>query len=210
MCTPPEQLARVESDLRAEWVKAHDVAHDRAAGICGCCQRQHMLQRGLRLRTHRAGKHGPRRRAHNRAHAEKQPESQTQRSHDDLCHRGQVRKAEKPARPLQRLQRNPRDSSSAGSKKMFPTPPPRLWWPDPGDPEHLPRPTVLGAAGAAVGSSAVEGLCWCDAFSPPPPCYCRSALTSRPCHGSMLAFLFPTSRDGLAAQLRGTGPAPPR
>lgn len=58
----------------------------------------------------------------------------------------------------------------------------------------------------AVGSSAVDGVFYFDAFSPPSSCYCRSALTSRPCHGSMLVFLFPASRDRIAAQLRGTGP----
>lgn len=44
-------------------------------------------------------------------------------------------------------------------------------------------------------------------FPLPSSCYCNT-LTSRPCHGSMLAFLFPASRDRVAAQLGGTGLVP--
>lgn len=54
-----------------------------------------------------------------------------------------------------------------------------------------------GLRRVGVGSSAVDGVFYFHAFSPPSSCYCRSALTSRPCHGSMLAFLFPASRDGI-------------
>lgn len=74
-------------------------------------------------------------------------------------------------------------------------------------------PTVSSSREARCREAA-PSTCLCiffvfPFFSPPPSCYCRSTLTSRPCHGSMLAFLFLTSRDCIAAQLGGTGPVPP-
>lgn len=64
--------------------------------------------------------------------------------------------------------------------------------------------------GSAGGRHTVDGSWWFFCLSSPPSCYCRLALTSRPRHGSMLAFLLPASRDPIAAQLGGMGPNPRR
>lgn len=110
-----------------------------------------------------------------------------------------------------RLQRNPRLSSSAGSKKKkkCSTLPPVSLLPIWGIPKICLDLPCSQRRWVGVGSGAVDGGFYFHAFFPPSSCYC-SALMSRPCHGSMLAFLFPESRDRIAAQLRGTGPVPLR
>lgn len=55
-------------------------------------ERQHMLQRGLRLHTNRAGKHGPHRRTHSRVHTQNQHGNRTKGSQDGLCHERNVQK----------------------------------------------------------------------------------------------------------------------
>lgn len=56
---------------------------------------------------------------------------------------------------------------------------------------------------------AVNGSPSSGGFRSPPSCYCRGALTSRPCHGTMLAFLLPSRHVTTALHNSGgTGPVP--
>lgn len=78
------------------------------------------------------------------------------------------------------------------------------------NPGYSARPTVCSAEETRWRNEAPSMGFYIspfDIFSPPSSCYCNT-LTSRPCHGSMLAFLFPASRDRVAAQLGGTGLVP--
>lgn len=170
-----------------------------------------MLQQGLTLSTARSlGKHGPHWRAHSRTASTKLTRT------NDRCQGGEKQlwlwewrrsgsTTWQSAWIQLRLYRNPRVSSSAGSKNVLFILLRLSGWLEQEDPGHLARPTVCSSV---EESSAVDGFFCSRVFFLPPSCYCRSSLTSRPCHGSMLAFLFQASRDSIAAQLGGTGPVP--
>lgn len=80
------------------------------------------------------------------------------------------------------------------------TPPCVRGEPRQGDLGRSARPTVCARPGARWRKAAPSMGSRCSRrFLPHPSCYCRGSPSSRPCHGSMLAFLFPASRDCIAA-----------
>lgn len=171
-----------------------------------------MLQQGLRLHTDEAGKHGPRWRTHKRVRTEKQPAKQTkaEASQDGVCHERTAENHDKPPAHNCACKGIHDSQVRLGQKKMFHTPPRLSGDQIRGIPKICLDLPCSNRRWVGVGSGAVDGVLYFHAFLPPSSCYCRSALMSRPCHGSMLAFLFPASRDRVEAQFRGTGPVPLR
>lgn len=168
--------------------------------VCGLVlavtQLRHMLQQGLTLHA-ALGKHGPLWRTHARSHTHTHTHGRSNIGHAPRA------KAENKAR------RNRADANMA--------PPAHEFSSSSSARTKLPCSVCEATSSAKTRPTSRESdssmnprsqTSTCSRVPVSPLCYCGRALTSRPCHGSMLAFLFPASRDCIAAQLGGTGPVP--
>lgn len=183
----------------------------------GCCQSLSTCCSEASDSTSRAGKHGPHRRTRSRVHTQKKASPETEPEG-------------KPGRPLarrkrtkdgelvglqRRLQRNPRGSSSAGSKKMFHPPHP--------PPLSLSVSLVTRSGGSRISAAAYRARTGGGSVQEAAPstavsisalspllrrvivvALSRRVLATDPCWHSF----FPASRDGIAAQLKRHGSRP--
>lgn len=180
--------------------------------VCGCCQRAHVAagpRCSRRARPLAQGKQGPHRRAHK--HARECERRITEREKMENPQRDCLRNE----RALLRQHGSTNVSTQTSTSLKF------AWV------IKTALFILLGLSGGSSGAIPAAAstyrasergecsrrwrsprLCVFRLYFSSPSCYCRRALASRLCHGSMLAFLFPASRDGIAAQVGGTGPFP--